>query len=217
MRHLERAAHADIQERESVIQKLASQPDKTLETAVDILNGPKKRLWKIAVQVIRSIGYPRNAPAIPTLFDQVGDRNSPAWREVVETLVDMGSRVVAPYMIYALLEKQSYWIDTITGICTMLTLVEINYARLCGPAVSYLLSQGKLSDKFEELEQDYLLDVLEKLGPECAFYALPVLIQLVKKEGAGELSKQARKLIASFKQEDLEPYQFLIADSLQTE
>lgn len=210
----ERAASVDEREKLDIIQTLAHRPDETLKWAVAMLKGPEKRFWKTAVQAIQAVGYPQNASTLPVLFEQLSDRNSPAWREVVQTLSKIGPQVVSPYMIAVLLERhrQRYWIDAIAGICTMLTLVESEYARPCGPAVSYLLSQGQLRDEFEELERDYLLDVLERIGPSCAVYAVPVLIALVKTEGISEISKQARRLLASFDQAALEPYQYLLAD-----
>ncbi len=141
-------------------------------------------------------------------------QNSPAWNEAVETLVKMGAEVVTPYFLQTLLDRnsQQYWIDAIHGICMLLTLkrVERAYAVPCGPAIAYLLSQDDLADAYEHLDPEYLLDVLEKIGPECATYALPALLYLVSKEGSGRLGQQARNMIASFEETTLELYKLLL-------
>ena len=86
---LEKAAFSQKDERERMIQHLAHYPD-ALQNAIHVLNHPKKVYWEVATQVIRAIGYPRNAEAIPTLIAHVGDQNSFAWKEPVQALVDMG-------------------------------------------------------------------------------------------------------------------------------
>lgn len=86
----------DEQEKEHLIRELVKHPNETLGEAMRVLNSTAKPCWKIAVQVIRAIGYAHNAPAIPLLISHVGDKNSLAWNEAVKTLEDMGSHVVVP-------------------------------------------------------------------------------------------------------------------------
>jgi hypothetical protein len=71
---LEKAAFSHKEERARMIQGLANHPDETLDAAIQILHHPKKVSWEVATQVIRAIGYPRNAEAIPTLIAHVGDQ-----------------------------------------------------------------------------------------------------------------------------------------------
>ncbi len=62
----------------------------------------------------------------------------------------------------------------------------------------------------EDLDKGFLLDVLEKIGPESVTYALPTLIDLASREGTSEVGKQTWRLIQSFSKEALEPYKFLL-------
>lgn len=209
---LDKALVADEQVKELIIQELASRPDETLDKVIGILEIAAKSRWGMAIRVIRAIGYPRNAKAIPQLIDQIGDLNSPAFREAIQALEDMGAQVVVPHLIKILVEKKQedgYWLDSVAGICSMLRSVDREYAVQCGPAIVYLLSQEIPS---ESLDPWYFLIVLEKIGSECAMYALPALIQLAKKEGTNELGKQTRDLIVSFDRATLDPYQYLLAD-----
>jgi len=218
---LEEARFADSQTKERIIQELADNPEETLIETIAVLGMAAKPLWKLAIQVIRLIGYPRNAIAIPALIDQVADGNSPARNEAMQTLIEMGVEAVSPYFIQTMLERKSqkYWIDAIHGICTLLTLRTVGreYAVPCGPAITYLLGQDELSDDFEKLDPEYLLDALEKIGPECAVYALPTLLQRANKEGASRVGQQTRNLLASFDKKAREPYKLLLAALQNTE
>ena len=212
---LDQATFADKITREQIIRELARQSDEIIDLLLNTLKeGPKKR-WKTAVSVLGAIGYPRNAVALPHLITELSDRNSPAWEEVVAVLIDIGPSVVVPAFIQAMLNAshQPYWVDTIEGICTMLSLasVEQRFAVPCGPTVVYLLSQGMLGDDNELLEPEYLIDVLKKIGSECASYALPTLLTFLKKEGTSTLGKQAYQLITSFDKDVLEPYALVLA------
>lgn len=211
---LDQVTFADEVTRERLIRELASQPDEIVDVLVQTLKYGPKRRWKTAIQVLRAMEYPRNAFALPQLITELSDRNSPAWEEVVAVLIDMGPMVVVPIFIRTMLKKSSqpYWIDTIVGICTMLSLasVERRFAVACGPVVAYLLNQGTLSDEWETLEPEYLLDVLKKIGPECASYALPTLLMLLDKEGLSALGKQVYQFVISFDKETLEPYKLVL-------
>jgi HEAT repeat protein len=137
-------------------------PAETLEAVIDMLKTASKSRWRVAVQVIRAIGYPHNKPAISELIAQIGDLNSPAWREVAQTLMEMGSQVVVPYLIEALLDKGknlNYWPDEVAGICSLLTITPREYAVQCGPIINYLLGQETV---FADLDPWYLLNVLKK-------------------------------------------------------
>jgi hypothetical protein len=208
---LDEAARSDEHKRELIIRELASHPDVTLDTVIRVLNSPMKGRWRMAVRVIRAIGYPRNAPAIRVLMDHVGDKNSVAWKEAIQALVEIGPQVVVPHLIQFLWDREShqYWGEDVEGICEMLATVDREFALPCGPLLSYILGQDNLPPT--DLDKGYLLDVLEKIGLECAQYALPTLIALIQKEGSSEVGRQARRLMASFDKEALEPYQLLLA------
>src|SRR5690348_6084095 len=102
---IDHAVSSEETKRQRIINDLAQHPHETLEAVTDMLKTAPKSRWKVAVQVIRAIGYPHNISAIPELIAQIGDLNSPAWREAAQTLMDMGSQVIIPYLIEALLDK----------------------------------------------------------------------------------------------------------------
>ncbi len=212
MHRFDEALFADEATKERIIQELVSEPDRTLKAMISILEtGPKMR-WKLAVQIIRAIGYPHNVAAIPRLIEHVGNINSPYWDEIVQALAEMDSHVVIPYLLLFLLDKSQheYWEADVEGVCWMLQKIDRTYALACGPTMVYLLSQENL---YRKLDVTLLLDVLEKIGPECAEYALPALINLVHQEGANAVHTQARHLIDSFSEEAREPYKYLLASS----
>lgn len=134
---LGKAMRSDETERRQIIGELASRSDDVLDDVIQILYHPKKSLWTVATQVIRAIGYPHNAKAIPTLVGEVGNSNSPAWEEAVQTLVDMGPNVVTPYLIRAMWDRNShqYWGDDVEGMCLMLSDVDLTYAVACGSRI----------------------------------------------------------------------------------
>jgi hypothetical protein len=208
---LEKAAFSHKDERDRIIQDLAKHPDDTLSEAIRVLNHPLKVYWEVATQVIRAIGYSRNAEAIPTLLAHVGDQNSLAWNEAVQTLVDMGPQVVVPHLLLNLWnrDRQEYWGEDVEGICSLLYEVDQEYAKQCGPLITYILSRDDLPPP-HDLDRGFLLNVLEKIGNDCAEYALPTLIDFVRKEGKSAGGLQARRLIASFSEEVLRPYTYLL-------
>ena len=196
---IDQAVSSEETMRQRIIHDLAQSPNETLEAVTDMLKTAPKSRWSVAVQVIRAIGSPHNKSAIPELIAQIGDLNSPAWNEVTQTLMDMGSQVIVPYLIEALLDKRknrNYWLDEVAGICSLLTITPREYAVQCGPAITYLLGQETV---LADLDPWYLLTVLEKIGPDCETYALPTLIDLVRREGTSEPGKQARALIGTFR------------------
>ena len=175
---LGKASRSNAIEREQIIRGLATHPDETIDAVIHLLNSPKKELWEIAVQVIRTIDYPRNARSIPILITHVGDQNSPAWQEAVEALIDIGIDVVVPYLIIDLWDKNhhEYWGADVEGICSMLCVVDREYAIRCGLMITYILSHDMSPP--DELDKGFLLQVLEQLGNDCANYSIPTLIAI---------------------------------------
>jgi hypothetical protein len=96
----------------------------------------------------------------------------------------------------------------------MLCQVERTFALQCGPALAHLLSREDLPPD-RDLDRGFLLDVLEKIGPDCAEYALPVLIDFISKEGNTTNGMQALRLVRSFDQQILERYQYVLAPLLK--
>lgn len=200
------------QKAEYIIQELVKSPDEAIKVLVNALREPDKIRQAIAIRVIRLIGYPKNESAIPSLVYHIGDPNLPGWGDAVNALTDMGLHVVIPYLIHALWnrDKNQYWGADVEGMCNMLLTVDRIYAVACGPTLVYILGWSDLPPD-KELDKSFLLDVLEKIGPDCAIYALPTLIDLVSREGTNVVGKQAQRLIQSFSKEALEPYKFLLA------
>lgn len=208
---LEAAAYAETDQRKRLLNEIASFPEETLSVAFKILRSMNQRLWRVAVQVIRTIGYPQNAEAILWMIARVEDKNFLAREEAIQTLLDMGPNVVVPYLILEMWDakRHQYWGADVEGICNMLTFVDRAYAVACGPTLVYILGRSDLPPD-EDLDKGFLLDVLEKIGPESVTYALPTLIDLVSREGTSDVGKQARRFIETFSKEALEPYKFLL-------
>ena len=211
---LREAAKADEQTREQIIHELASAPDATLETLINILRFGSKGLENITLSVVQAIGYPRNVSALPALIDLVGMPNTPGWTFTLHILLDMEPGVVIPALIQRLLDRgrsMAYWTETTEGICMLLAGKHTSqeYALKCGPTLAYLLAQEDLVHK-RALDFGYLLDVFAKIGTDGASYALPALITLVERERTSDIGRQAQELIALFSEEALAPYKGLL-------
>lgn len=208
---LEAAAYAETDQRKRLLNEIASFPEETLSVAFKILRSMNRQLWRVAIEVIRTIGYPQNAEAILWMIARVEDKNFLAREEAVQTLLDMGPHVVVPYLILEMWDakRHQYWGDDVEGICSMLTFVDRTYAVACGPTLVYILGRSDLPPD-EDLDKSFLLNVLEKIGPDSLAYALPTLIDLASREGTSDVGKQTWQLIQSFSEEALEPYKFLL-------
>ncbi len=204
---LNEAVYADATTRERLIRELAARSDEILPEVIQVIKGGPKRYWKIAAQVIHEIGYPKNAVAIPALLKLVADANAPGRNEAIEAVSAMDLEIIIPYLLQILWDRgrtNPDWVDAMAGICMMLKSMERSFALGCGPVIVYLLSQ---EIDFEDYDPIYLLRVLEVIGPDEAYYALPCLIDFVGKEAIPQdLRVEALKLIASFPQEYLKPY-----------
>ncbi len=212
---LREAAQADDHTREHIIRDLASRPDEMLPALIHRLrSGPKGGTERMAARVIHAIGYPRNQSAILALIERVEDLNAPVWNEAIQTLLDMPAEAVIPAVIQVLLDRGQqvlHWDEAIDGMRALITSAGASrdLALRCGPVIAYLLSQESLAND-RDLDFGYLLDVLKKIGEECAVYALPALISFVQREGTSDLGQEARELIASFNPALLEPYRYVL-------
>lgn len=195
---------------ESMIQELLAHAEDHMEVALYILQNPLKEWWDVAMQIIRAIGYPRNAPAIPIVILHASDWNSVAQQTAFHVLQDMGPVVVAQYLIPILSGKQQgvgQWLYSVYALCLLLNDLGTSYSTLCAPAIIYMMRQNEFAQK---VEIETGLTVLKKIGPDSVTYALPTLIDLVSREGTSEVGKQTWRLIQSFSEEALEPYKFLL-------
>lgn len=210
------------QKADQLTRQLVSASDKAVAILVASLRQPGKARQAFAIHVLHLIGYPQNEPAIPELIYHIGDPNLPGWREAMETLTDMGSDVVVPHLVQALLEKGppyhtgrgngQTWAYDVEGLCTMLSMPSIasEYALGCCSAIHYLLSRADFAQETERSPDiDGLLDVVEKAGAQVP-YVLPTLIVLAKKHRESDAGKQARRLISVFPDEVLAAYKLLL-------
>jgi hypothetical protein len=209
---IQEALYARGEKSKDLIRQIVSHPDEALEFALSVLGTAGTARWRLATEIIHAIGYPRNVPGIPVLIAGVGDRNFVAWQEAVDALVEMGPDVVVPYLIRHMLVRKLYvsWGSEVESMCEMLWLIEDRtYLLRCGPVISSILNIGDIPPEY--LDKEFMLDALEAIGPECAVYALPTLIQFAQKEGTSEQGMQARHLMSSFSQEDQAPYVLVLA------
>ncbi len=148
---------------------------------------------------------------ILSLVANIGDPNSPGWNVAGETLREIDPIVVSTYLIEYLYDccLHKVW-DDIDSICTWLAShkVERSYAVHVGPFIAYALSKN-FYDGFPLHDP---LTVLEKIGPECATYALTILLELADKyrEDPKKLGERIWSLIHSCGQEQLAPYAYIV-------
>lgn len=83
--------------------------------------------------------------------------------------------------------------------------VDTAYARCYCPAVIFLLSQLELLQGLAIPDSDLLLDVVEKAEEQDASM-IPPLLALIKKRGDDLVGTHARRLLAAFRPEAIEPY-----------
>lgn len=222
------------QEASRIMQQIINTPDEAIAAMITALGVPDKLRQATAIEVIRLIGYPKNEPTIPLLITYLADINHPGWPDVVDTLVDMGPDVIVPHLIrrmigpgfpYSLREgnlqeqQARIWYWDVYGICSMLSWQEIDqeYVLRCCPVVNFLLTQIGVQPLSPEGSQTQLhvplyglLDVIQRAGDQVS-YVLPTLIQLTKRYQGNEIGKRTRALIASYKPEELAPYQLLLS------
>lgn len=213
---LDEITNAQQDERDRLVRELANSAQEVLPVVLETLaTGPKSR-WRAAVQVIRAIGYPRNAQTILTLLQQVSDGNSPAWQEAAETLGEMEVLLVAQHLIALLWDRgkaEASWVEALQGMSSMLAHISPEFARFCAPTAAFLLSQEELFQRFPDLDPWYLISILMRVGPEETAYALPALadwvVRLAQSEDDydKETGQEIRSFIASFSQEAKERYQ----------
>ncbi len=212
-----------------LIPQLAQYPQEVVPALVFVLEQGLKEWWEIAIQTLERIGWPANAVAIPLVIAHASDYNSPSQGDALHLLTVWGPERVVPYLLDGL------WDDGRSGRYAWARLWHIAevplrlsrnpaYVQACGPLVSLLLNRAPFEPPpsvkiiggvtFKSPSPvNVLLRVLETIGPACATYALPTLLDLIQREGTSELAQRARRLLVSFDAGVLAPYRLLM-DSL---
>ncbi len=231
---LQEAALTDEPTQNRIIQALAQDPELTIDEAIKAAyalysKGPWP-LAMLAVRLIAAMGYPRNKPAIERFIEDISyDRNFPYYKLCIATLNEIGVEIVTPYLIRAMLDTRidhdpkhirqgrNYGkLERFRDVEGIMHVIASNAAfeSLCNPTLAYLLAQVIADPELAE-ERSYYLYHFQKLGAECASYALPALIGMVQKWGVqDEDGKEAMELIHSFPKETLEPYKYLLASKV---
>ena len=207
---LDEATQAGEVERQQIIQELASRPDETLDALIHAVTQLPKSRWSTGVRAIRAIGYPRNAKATEALVSHALNGNSPAHEHAVHALAEIEPRVVIRHLIRALLgftQDNEFWAEDVDSICLILPDLGRQYAAPCGPALAYVLG---VSHAAEEPNKTYLVNVLRLIGPSCAIYSLPALLDVVRMHGETQAGKLARDLIQTFDSNTLGTYTSLL-------
>jgi hypothetical protein len=190
--------------------KTTKKQEELPKAIIQIFKNAGKIYWRPAMKVVRLVGYPRNAIAIPLIIEHASDGNSLAPEEALLALSEITPDVIIPYLLEIFLGKEQgskSWAYQVEDMC-MFWSVEPMYAIRCGPAIAYLLSRHDLPHQPDTLT---LLEVLEKIGPDCAYYALPPLVDLIEREERSDVVRKARGLMASFSPLSLEPYTRLVS------
>ncbi len=178
-----------------------------------VLHHALKEWWDVALRIIGEMGYPRNMSFIPVVIEHAYSYNDPAQSDALQVIGTLGPEIMAPYFIERLWKNETSSSRTDMFELLLNPRLGQEYVAPCGPLVVYRFSQFPPSE--QKVVGKLFLRVLEKIGPECAIYALPTLLDLVRKEGTSDVAQRARRLIASFDEQVLAPYRVLI-DSLGT-
>lgn len=209
MDKLRAALDGDEQTRERIIGDLAAHPDEVRDQMSRGFHD--KHAARVLIPVFSALGYPANTDLIPWLVAEV-DRNSPAWREVVQAVDKLGAHVIVPYVVQKLWERKVRdpdWGYDVESICALLLELDRTFALGCGPAIAYLLSLGANPT---ELDPMFLMDVLERIGSSGAAYALPHLLAVAQQHPLSSISSQALKLINSYPATMRQPYERILAE-----
>jgi hypothetical protein len=192
-----------------LVQRLAQSPDEVMDFLLYVLGKPLKEWWEIAVLTISTIGYPKNAVAIPQLMWTASDPNVPGAREALDCLEAIEARAIALYFVAALFAPESDrrypgWLN----ICSLLRCMDRRYLLPCGPALAHqIVVRGEL----KTWQVRNVLELLEEIGIDCAIYAMPALIEMIKQTKDTAITERTWHLMDSFPQEQLEPYSRVMA------
>jgi hypothetical protein len=161
-----------------------SRPDEVQERAVRELvrlgpevlpllwPGTDKPQWKNIVRVIREIGYPANAAAIPSLLKRLQDLNWPGSCEAMDELLEIGAPVI-PHLRTVLRE---HWDDDmwIWNIHSLLLRMEPALAAELVPELLHIL-QAEQPDNPDWDANWAMIEPLGHVGSPAADPAIPIL------------------------------------------
>lgn len=206
---LREALDGDEQTRDRIIKDLATHPE---EVRTQLISGfHDKHAVRVLVPVFSAIGYPANVDLIPWLVAEV-DRNSPAWREVVQAVDSLGAPVIVPYLVEKFWQQKIHdpdWCYDVESVCALLLELDRPFSLGCGPSIAFLLSVGANPT---QLDLGFLMDVLEQIGSSAAAYALPHLLAVAQQHPLSDTSSQALKLINSYPADARQPYERILAN-----
>lgn len=184
------AHHAQIMQRvEHIAHMLAQDAEASLPLLIDLLSWGPKSSWMIATHTFRAIGYPSNQSCIPALLALASDSEHGPFHAVT-VLSTLSPEVVIPYLLEAIYQGKD-----VESMCDVVSRLGKECATACGPLLCLRFSQLPLALSEDDLENRvyFLLLALKAIGSACASYALPILLDLLKKAGNSEtgLSLQA--------------------------
>jgi HEAT repeat protein len=182
----------EIQER--AIRRLVQLGSAVLVYLLPILRRPEKKRWHNIVQVIRRIGYPANAPAIPALLEHLQDINWPGAFAAVDTLAEIGEPII-PHVREVLREhgNDEMWM---LGISYLLERMDPVLIAPLTPELLHLLEVGSEENGLDEA----VMVPLGRIGSPAEDAAIPLLCaRAVDRNRREELRVQAIQTLKQFK------------------
>jgi hypothetical protein len=199
------ASYAEEAVMTRTIHELASHPEESLPGILHVINNPYKLCWEVAFRVLQEMGYPQNESALTRVILLTAEPHAfPGYNEAMRVLQSIQPHDLAPYLIQVLWDRGQdihSWSEVVGRTCLTVQELGHGYVRLCGPVIAYLLGQESI------VHRELMLSTFEILSPQERVYLLPMLIELLSKEGVSHLVRnQARTLMASFPQAMIQPY-----------
>lgn len=206
---------------EERIRQLAAMPDEAMPVLLHAFEEGEKFRVTVVCTVIRAIGYPKNAAAIPYLLYYLGDANFPGGTDVLGSLNEIEPMVLLPSLIRVLLKQEPAvpyngserdWEAMVTGCCYYLRRCPDQMVlQHCAPAVNFALCSAL--SRHPEQDKGYLyliIDIIEKIGHPT--YFLPGLVLLAKVQNGTKLGNRAYHLVRSFADEQKRAYRSIISE-----
>ena len=207
---------------EERIHQLAAMPDEAMPVLLHAFEEGEKFRVTVVCTVIRAIGYPKNAAAIPYLLYYLGDANFPGGIDVLGSLNEIEPMALLPSLIRVLLKQEPTipyngseraWEFMMTGCCYYLRRCpDQTVLQHCAPAVNFALCSALSRHPDQDKGYMYLiLDIIEKVGP--LVYFLPALVLLAKVQNGTQLGTRSHQLVRSFAEEQQRPYRSITSDN----
>lgn len=163
----------EVQER--AVHELVQLGPAVLDVLPKLWQGSQKRHWQNIVKIIRGIGYPANAAAIPTLLKRLMDINWPGSIEAAEELLQIGEPII-PHVRKVL---QEHWDDCMWMWFIQLLLQGMDPA-VVAPLVPELLHLLDARKQIKEPDWDAdwaAIETLAHIGSPAADSAVPLLVE----------------------------------------